>query len=153
MEYNDVDCCAKGLSVKIRSIQLTTCSVAADGTSVGLEFLDQAGASVIVQLPFDQAEAVVMTLPHLLARALKLNTGNDEARYVFDLDEWSLESAKGHDCLIATLKTTNGFAVSFGVPLAACKGLGFSLQHEADKAVATMRAGERPAGSGGTKFN
>ena len=55
----------------------------------GLEFLDQSGAPVAVELPLDQAEAVVMTLPHLLTRALVNYTGNEEARYVFDLEEWS----------------------------------------------------------------
>ena len=43
-----------------------------------------------------------MTLPRLLACALKQKTGNDDARYVFELGESSLESVRGHRCLIAT---------------------------------------------------
>jgi hypothetical protein len=73
--------------VKIRSKKLTTCRVASDGSSVGLEFLDQSGAAVTVELPLDQAEAVIMTLPHLLAQAVRRRTGTDEARYVFGLHE------------------------------------------------------------------
>ena len=76
-----------------------------------------------------------MTLPHLLARALKQNTGNEEARYVFALREWSLESARNQDCLIATLKTSHGFEVSFGIPFEACRSLGVSLQREVDAAI------------------
>jgi hypothetical protein len=50
--------------MKIRSKELTTCQVAADGTNVGLGFLDNSGAAVTVELPLDQAEAILMTIPH-----------------------------------------------------------------------------------------
>jgi len=122
--------------VKIRSDRLTTCCVAPDGGSVRLEFIEAGGAPVTLELPFDQAEAVVMTLPHLLARALQQQTGDHEARYVFDLGEWSLESAENKDCLIGTLKTTDGFEVSFGIPFEACRSLGSSLLSGADRSVA-----------------
>lgn len=120
--------------MKIRSERLTTCRVAPDGSSIGLDFVDRAGAVVTVELPIEQAEAVVMTLPHLLACAVKQRTGNDEARYVFGLNEWSLESARDQACVIATLKTTDGFEVSFAIPFEACQPLGFSLQQGADEA-------------------
>jgi hypothetical protein len=67
-----------------------------------LEFIDSSGSVVTVEFPFDQAEKVAMTLPRLLACALKQKTGNDDARYVFELGESSLESVRGHRCLIAT---------------------------------------------------
>jgi hypothetical protein len=121
-------------AVKIRSERLTTCRVAPDGSSIGLDFVDRAGAAVTVELPIEQAEAVVMTLPRLLACAVKRRTGNDEARYVFSLNEWSIESAKDQACLIATLKTTDGFEVSFGIPFEACQALGWNLQQGADRA-------------------
>jgi hypothetical protein len=65
--------------VKIRSQQLTTCHVTADGTNVRLEFVDRCGSVVTVELPFEQAEALVMTLPQLLVQALRQQTGDDEA--------------------------------------------------------------------------
>ena len=128
--------------MKIRSSQLTTCRVANDGSNVGLEFLDQSGATVTVELPLDQAEAVIMTLPHLLARAVRRQTGDQDARYVFGLHEWALEGAKDQECLIATLKTTNGFEVCFGIPFEACKSFGWNLQRGADRARASADAGE-----------
>jgi hypothetical protein len=131
-----------GTAVKICSKQLTTCRVASDGSNVELEFLDQSDAAVTVELPLDQAEAVIMTLPHLLARAVRRCTGNDEARYVFGLDEWSIEGAKDQDCLIATLKTTNGFEVCFGIPFEACRSFGWTLQRGADAALEGGEAGE-----------
>jgi hypothetical protein len=121
-------------AVKIRSRKLTTCRVASDGSDVGLEFLDQSGTAVTVELPLDQAEALIMTLPHLLARAVRRQTGNQDARYVFGLHEWALEGAKDEECLIATLKTTNGFEVCFGIPFEACRSFGWNLQHGADAA-------------------
>lgn len=90
----------------------------------------------------DQAEAVVMTLPHLLAHALKRRTGSEEARYVFGLQEWSIEGAKDQKCLIATLKTTNGFEVCFGIPFEACRSLGWNLQRGADAALEGAEARE-----------
>jgi len=122
--------------VKIRSSRLTTCRVAPDGGTVDLELIDCSGSTVTVELPFDQAEAVVMTLPTMLTQALRQQTGNDDARYVFGLGEWSLENAKGQECLIATLKTTDGFEVSFGIPFDACRSLGRNLYQGAERAAA-----------------
>ncbi len=135
MAENADDAKGDGQAVKIRRKTLTTCRVATDGSNVELEFVDHSGATVVLELPLDQAEAVVMTLPHLLARAVKSHTGDDEARYVFGLHEWSIEGAKDKSCLIATLKTTNGFEVSFGIPFEACQSLGWNLQNGADRAV------------------
>jgi hypothetical protein len=138
--------------VKIRSSTLTTCQVAADGGSVGLELIDGSGAAVTVELPFDQAEAMVMTLPTLLTQALRQQTGNDDARYVFGLGEWSLENAEGQACLIATLKTTDGFEVSFGVPFDACRSLGWNLYQGAERAAAA-RLPEPEMAAGDLKLN
>lgn len=130
--------------MKILSNRLTTCGITADYETVELEFVDHAGSPVTMQLPLDQAEAVVMTLPHVLAYALKRRTGKPEARYVFGLGEWCIEDTRGEDSLIVTLKTTDGFEVSFGIPFQTCRALGFSLQHEANEAIA---AGERDEGT------
>jgi len=108
---------------------------------------------VTVELPLDQAEAVVMTLPRLLSRAVRQRAGNDEARYVFHLGEWVVEGAKEHSCLIATLKTPNGFEVSFAMPLEACRSLGWTLQHEASDAIEARKIAEQVAAASRTKFN
>ena len=139
--------------MKILSSRLTTCGIAADGSNIAIEFIDSAGAPVTVELPFDQAESVVMTLPGLLVRALRQHTGDDDARCVFGLREWSLESAQDQACLIATLKTADGFEVSFGIPLEACRSLGWSLQQGADQAVAASEAHEETLAPGGIKLN
>lgn len=88
-----------------------------------------------VEFPLDQAEVIVMTLPHLLERAVKRQTGDESSRYVFDLHGWRIEGVKEHQCLLATLTTTNGFEVCFAIPLEACRSLAWSLNHTANEAV------------------
>jgi hypothetical protein len=142
-----------GRDLKIYSSRLTTCGVTADGEAVGLEFVDDSGTPVAVQLPFDQAEAVVMTLPHLLARSLRRRTGDEKARYVFGLEEWFIEDTNGQDYLIVTLKTIDGFEVSFGIPLEACRSLGWNLQHEAGKAMDARAVDEDAVVPGRSELN
>ena len=65
------------MSVKICSSRLTTCGVTPDGETVGLEFVDDSGTPVTVQLPFNQAEAVVN-----IRRALAVDSSYAPARQV-----------------------------------------------------------------------
>jgi hypothetical protein len=139
--------------VKISSSRLTTCGITADCESVELEFVDHSGSPVTMQLPLDQAEAVVMTLPHVLAYALKRRTGKPDARYVFGLGEWFIEDTREQDSLIVTLKTTDGFEVSFGIPFQTCRALGFSLQHEANAAVEANERDEETTAPGRIGLN
>jgi len=132
--------------LKIESATLTTCSVTADGETVELGLVDRSGADVSVRLPFAQAEAIVMTLPQLLGRAVIRQTGSRTARYVFGLGDWLIESVRGQNCLIVTLKTTDGFEVSFGIPFAECQALGWSLKRHAEEAIETQRLAEEPVG-------
>jgi hypothetical protein len=133
--------CSNGLrsrrSAKIRARiavgELTGCRVVDNGETVELGLLDRCGMALSVQLSFDQSEALVMTLPHLLAQALKRRTGNAESRYVFRIGAWTIEGAESGDCLIVTVKTSDGFEVSLGLPFDACRALGASLHYEAQK--------------------
>jgi hypothetical protein len=113
--------------VKIASRQLTTCTVLREGEVVTLGLVDEAGIEVALHLPFDQAQAVAMTLPTLLNEALKSLTGSTTARYAFRLERWSVEQVEGTDDLIMTLATADGFQVTFSLPAAACEGLGLTL--------------------------
>jgi hypothetical protein len=139
--------------VKIRSGKLTTPQVAPDGSSMGLEFLDEFGGAVSVEFPLDQAEAIAMTLPRLLSQAVKLQTGNADARYVFSLEGWRIEEAKGQQCLIATLATKNGFEVSFAIPFEACHQLSWNLRHSVDVALGAPRCRDESIAASGIKLN
>lgn len=120
-------------SKAITSSSLTTCAVVRDGQGIRLDFLDRAGEPISVEFPFEQAHSIIMTLPRLLSQALKQQTLDPAARYVFSLNTWTLESMN-NEALIVTLTTEGGFAVSFNVPPETCKALSFALRHEAQAA-------------------
>lgn len=113
--------------MKICSARLTTCGILQDGHSLHLDLVDDKGADVSLELPFDQAQAVAMTLPSLLTRALQVVTGKTSSRYVFPLDNWTVEQSNDCNGLLLTLATADGFQVSFGIPAEVCKGLGVLL--------------------------
>jgi hypothetical protein len=120
----------------IESAQLTTCDVTRDGEVVRLKFIDTSGNSVVLSLPFAQAGALTMTLPHLLTKALKARFGNEGSRFVYPLGEWLLEGVADGRTVIVTLRTTDGFEVSFAVPLDHCRSLATDLEREAAEVAA-----------------
>ena len=139
--------------MKIALKELTTCGVQPGGEALELNFVDAAGAQVCLQVPFEHAQAMAMTLPRLLDVALKQATGNPQARYVFPLGRWSIETASDDNCLITTFSTEDGFEVSFGMPPEACRSLGWVLKDEADAMMRTDEMGADDATSvpaGGT---
>lgn len=134
--------------MKICSAKLTTCSVVERGQGVSLNFEDEQGGDVTLQLPFEQAQAVAMTLPRLLTQALRSLTGGTTNRYVFPLDGWLVEQSSGYAGLILTLATPDGFQVSFGVSGETCRHLGWTLAHQADR-CATPDGPDEETGTAG----
>jgi hypothetical protein len=120
----------------IESRELTTCDVTRDGEVVRLKFIDTAGNAVVLSLPFAQAGALTMTLPHLLTKALRARFGNEGSRFVYPLGEWLLEGVADGRTVILTLKTTDGFEVSFAAPLDHCRSLASDLEREAAEVAA-----------------
>ncbi|MGC2079080.1 MAG: hypothetical protein WA728_24250 [Xanthobacteraceae bacterium] len=108
---------------------MTTCVVVKKGHGIRLGFLDLAGDPVSIEFPFEQAHSIIMTLPHLLSLALKQQTLDASARYVFSLNKWTLERMDDETAIV-TMTTEGGFAVSFSAPLETCKALGFALRGE-----------------------
>jgi hypothetical protein len=130
--------------MKILSSKLTSCRVTDDGGTIELQLLDHSRRIVTLQIPFAQAEAIVMTLPSLLTSALRQQTGDQGARYVFGLGDWRLEETKDRTCLIATLTTTCGFAACFGIPFGACQSLGWNLMQQAQEVSQSLAEGDAP---------
>jgi hypothetical protein len=123
----------------IHCSKLTACRTLDDGETIKLEFLDQRRNPISLLLSFENAESIVMTLPRLLTRAVRAQTGKDNSRYVFDLGQWLLEGVQDHQSLILTLTTVDGFEVSFRIPDATCRALGWSLQHDTDDDTPDLR--------------
>jgi hypothetical protein len=120
----------------IESAQLTTCDVTRDGEVVRLKFIDTSGNDVVLKLPFAQAGSLTMTLPHLLTKALKARFGDEGSRFVYPLGEWLLEGVADGRTVIVTLRTTDGFEISFAAPLDHCRALAADLEREAAEVAA-----------------
>jgi hypothetical protein len=128
--------------LRIEVTGLTTCSVDKNGEIVELNFVDALGNAISLRLPFENAQAIAMTLPRLLTLALQRITGEQRVRYAFPLGGWSIEDADENRGVITTFATEDGFEVSFDIPLAACQGLGWTLQHEADERARSDQVSE-----------
>jgi len=94
---------------------LASCQVASDGSAICLKFEDADGRPVALRLPQACIQQLVMTLPHLLSKALLAQHGDQSLRAVFPLSDWRLEVAAGSKNFILTMRTTDGFEVSFVV--------------------------------------
>jgi len=113
---------------RIVSRQLTTCSVIEGGKTICFDFVGQAGESVSIEMPFDQAESMVMTIPQLLSAALKMQTGDAQARYVFAVGNWSLELAADQNYRILAVRTPDGFEVAFAISFETSVAMGSALK-------------------------
>ena len=102
---------------------LTSCQVAPDGHCVRLNFEDALGRPAALKLPSSCVHQLVMTLPHLLSKALQAQYADRSLRAVFPLSEWRLEVAAGSKELILTMRTPEGFEVVFSLSAGAMAGL------------------------------
>jgi hypothetical protein len=119
---------------KIVSSRLTTCEVVKDGHAVRLDLMNEAGHPVSLEMSIEQAQSLVMTLPRLVSKAVKVRTGNPHSRYAFPMAEWKLETTAGEKCLLLTLTTPDGFEVTFGIPFSKCQRLGSALTRHGEAA-------------------
>jgi hypothetical protein len=117
--------------MRIDGSRLINCGVTSNGETVHLDLVDVVGKPVCLCLPFQQARTLTMTLPQLLTFALKAQTGDESARYVFTLAQWRLEAATDSS-LIITFGTPDGFEVSFCMTLQGCRELARALRADAE---------------------
>lgn len=106
---------------------LTDCQVDPTGVSfrLGFESIDGRPASVI--LPVECLRSLLMTLPHVIEKALKARYRDDTLKVVYPMSGFSLEAAAGSTSTIRTLKTPDGFKVSFALTPEDAGGLATSL--------------------------
>lgn len=112
---------------------LSSCSVATDGTAAAIEVKDAQGERVALNLDVDQMGALVMTLPGLIDMALQRRHQDSTLRFSYPVAAWTVEQAADSEALLLTLKTTDGFGISFSIPKAAARQLGGDVAlHRAD---------------------
>jgi hypothetical protein len=118
---------------------LTTCQVAPEGHYVRLNFEDALGRPAALRLTTSCVQQLVMTLPHLLSRALKARHGDGSLRAVFPLGEWRLEVAAGSKDFILTMMTPDGFEVAFSLSAAAIAGMTSAIEEHSSTLIPDRR--------------
>ena len=113
--------------MKIYSAALTNCGVIQEGHAVRLDFVDDKGTEVSLELSFERAQAIAKVLPSLLTQALQALTGNASSRFVLTLDRWTVEQPNDGAGLLLALAAGDGYEVCIDIPTEACRGLGFVL--------------------------
>jgi methylase of polypeptide subunit release factors len=120
----------------IESRSLTMCEVAASGESISLGFVGADGLPVTFRLPLDQVGALAMTLPALIEKALRARFADNSLRYTYPLGSWVFERSSDPETSIVTLRTIDGFSVSFSIKQ--------QQQNELSKALTAEAAPDAP---------
>ena len=107
-------------TTRIDATSLTRFEVEPDGTRVHLHVRDREGAPAVLALPVSCLSQLLMTIPRMVAEALRESRGDETARLVYPLATHRLEVADqrvhGEQQFILTLETSESFAVSFCAP-------------------------------------
>jgi hypothetical protein len=102
----------------IRAQRLTTFSIAADGGSIAIGVADEEGTPGALMLPTACLKELMMTLPEMMRRALRLQHDDASLRLVYRTAGWEVERSKLAGTFIVTLRTPDGFHVSFALTAA-----------------------------------
>jgi len=103
------------MSTRIAIKGLTRFESAADGASTSLVGEDISGRSVRLTFPTEVLSSLIMTLPQMLTAAIQRRRNDPSARLVYPLAEFRTELSTDLSTRILTLKTLDGFSVSFAV--------------------------------------
>jgi hypothetical protein len=106
---------------------LTTYKVAEDGQSVALGMKDTAGNTATLRMKVTELGNLVMTLPSVIEAALRRRFRDASLRYTYPMGSWEVEAASDPAHLIVTLRTEDGFGVSFSIPRGRAGELGAAL--------------------------
>jgi len=102
----------------IRATSLTTFSVAPDGATIAIGVADEEGRGSALMLPTACLRELMMTLPEMMCRALRLQHHDPSLRLVYRTAGWEVERSTVPGTLIVTLRTPDGFHVSFALTAA-----------------------------------
>ena len=107
--------------------ELTTYEVSADGKSVTLKVLDENGDIRALSFQIPELGSLVVTLPALIEAALRRQIRDASFRFTFPMGSWSIEQAADPSSVIVTLRTRDGFEVSYSMSSRMAEEFGGSL--------------------------
>lgn len=95
--------------------QLSDYAVAADGKTISLGVVDANDRDIQLSMNVDQLGMLVMTLPGLIEKALRAKYRDATLRYCHPTGDYCVEQASDPNALIVTMRTPDGFGVSFSM--------------------------------------
>ena len=122
----------------IRAKSLTTFSVAPDGANIAIGVADEEGRAGALTQPTDCLRELMMTLPEMMRRALRLQHHDPSLRLVYRTAGWEVERSTVHGSFIVTLRTPDGFHVSFALTATDLSDMADAVRRS------TLEAGARP---------
>ncbi len=96
--------------------EMTTYNISDDGKAVTLSLVDEAGNATSLQFRIPDLGNLAMTLPSLIEAALRRQLRDGSFRYAYPIGSWAIEQSTDPASLIVTLRTRDGFGVSFSLP-------------------------------------
>lgn len=105
------------MSEEERLVPERFCAVSPQGDRIVVALPERAGQAREIELSFEEASALAMTLPRLLTMALSRRFSDASLRHVYALDSYSVECASDLRHLLLTLSAADGFDVAFAVNL------------------------------------
>jgi hypothetical protein len=105
--------------------------VAADGSSIRMGYIDTSGREVVLNVPTECLSALVLSLPHVADKALRLRHDDDSLRIVYPASMALVERSSDPDVYIVTLGTPDAFHVSFGLTAPQCTSIARRVEHAA----------------------
>jgi hypothetical protein len=107
--------------------ELTTYQISADGKSVALKVMGDRGDAHELSFKLPELGSLVITLPALIETALRRQLRDASFRFTYPMGSWSIEQASDPTAVIVTLRTKDGFGVSFTMAKRKAEDLGSSL--------------------------
>ena len=104
--------------------KLTRFETASDGSSIEMLAEDAAGRPVSFRFPIECLTSLLMTLPAMVTAALQQRQKDTTVRVVFPLQQFDVELSGDLVTRILTLRTPDGFGVSFSLNANQCRTLG-----------------------------
>jgi hypothetical protein len=95
--------------------ELIAYDIASDGNRFRMNFTCVNGKQGSLSFPTECLNALIMTLPRMMTRALWAKYGDDRLRLVYPADRVRIERSPDPNTFIMTLTTPDGFEVSFSL--------------------------------------
>lgn len=115
------------MTADIEIAGLTSYSIADDGSTIQLCLKKKSGESMFLTFAIHDLGLLEMTLPNLIEAALRRQFQDTSLRYTHPMADWVIEQSTSPEQFIFTMRTEDGFGVSFSLPREKALQLGGAL--------------------------